>query len=84
MTIIMLSLPVVVIPLLVWLLWDIGRKQAAREAARRAAMRRGTVLVTFTANTAAFTAAMSRAVKAADDMERAMAKLAQAIKGPGQ
>lgn len=37
MTAVVLALPVVILPLITWLLWDIGRQQTRREAARLAA-----------------------------------------------
>lgn len=43
MTAVVLALPVVILPLITWLLWDIGRQQTRREleeAARKAEAKR--------------------------------------------
>lgn len=70
-------LPLLVLPFLAWLMRDIYRQQAKRDAARLRKFRK--VSIQIVGSIAPFVEAMAKVTRAAEQLERDMAKFKRAM-----
>ena len=72
-------LPLLVLPFLAWLMRDIYRQQAKRDAARLRKFRKVSIQIVGSISIAQFVEAMAKVTRAAEQLERDMAKFKRAM-----